>query len=112
MTNHGTTGVANLDDRAEDSRQACFEQGKPCVYEPEDEPGIIVTEWPNGTLDRHEAESGIETRTWPDGSTETLAASKPLQVPHWPHEEAEELHPSTAGKAERFSAQTGIDRAF
>ena len=30
----------------------CFQQGKPCVYEPEEEPGIIVTEWPNGVVDR------------------------------------------------------------
>ncbi len=32
----------------------CFEQGKPCVYEPEDRPEIIVTEWPNGTTDPHD----------------------------------------------------------
>ena len=28
----------------EDSREICFEQGKPCVYEPDDEPGIIAAE--------------------------------------------------------------------
>ena len=89
MTNDGTTGVENLDHLAEDSRQACFEQGKACVYEPDDEPGIIVTEWPNGTRDRQDAESGIERRTWPDGSTETLPASKPPQVPRWPRDGAD-----------------------
>ncbi len=44
------------------------------MYEPEGEPEVIVTEWPNGTIDRLEAGSDLETRTWPDGSTETRPA--------------------------------------
>ncbi len=28
----------------EDSREICFQQGKPCVYEPEEELGTIITE--------------------------------------------------------------------
>ena len=88
MSREITTGVENLDHLTEDSRRACLEQGKPCVYEPEDEPGIIVTEWPNGTRDRHDATSGVETRTWPDGATERLPASEPPRFPHWPRENA------------------------
>ena len=90
MINDETTEIENLenlDHLAEDSRQGCFEQGKPCVYEPEEEPGIIVTEWPNGTRDRQEPGAGVETRTWPDGTTETLAAGKRNQFPHWPRNE-------------------------
>ena len=90
MTNDEGTEIGSLDHLAEDSRRACFEQGKACVYEPEGEPGVIVTEWPNGTIDREEAGSGIETRTWPDGSTETRPAGGTVQFPHWPRDEADE----------------------
>ena len=31
-------GIENLDHLAEDSREICFEQGKPCVYQDEDRP--------------------------------------------------------------------------
>ena len=30
----------------QDSRRMCFEQGKACVYEPEGEEDVIMTEWP------------------------------------------------------------------
>ncbi len=30
----------------------CFRQGVPCVYQAESDPGVIVTEWPNGVIDR------------------------------------------------------------
>lgn len=86
MTNDKATEIGNLDHLAEDSRRACFQQGKACVYEPENEPGVIVTEWPNGTVDRQEAGSNVETRTWPDGSTETLPTGRPVEFPHWPHD--------------------------
>lgn len=68
----------------EDSREICFEQGKPCVYEPDDEPGIIVTEWPNGIIDRWDEKTDTETRHWPDGTTETTPGNTPLPFPHWP----------------------------
>ena len=47
----------------EDSRQMCFSQGKAFVYEPEDERGTIVTEWPNGVIDRHNLETKTTGRT-------------------------------------------------
>jgi hypothetical protein len=68
----------------EDSRRMCFEQGKACVYESEDEPGVIVTEWPNGVIDRKCLKTDTRTRHWPDGTTETTPGEAPLTFPHWP----------------------------
>ena len=79
-----TSRVGNLDHLAEDSRQMCFEQGKACVYESETEPDTIMTEWPNGTIDRHGLEAKTRTRRWPDGSEETVSDDEPLTFPHWP----------------------------
>ena len=79
--------VDNLDHEVEDSRAMCFEQGKPCVYEPENRPGTIVTEWPNGTIDAHDLQSETTTRRWPDGKEQTTGDREPLGYPHWPREE-------------------------
>ena len=68
----------------EDNREICFEQGKACVYEPEDEPGIIVTEWPNGVVDRHHIEEKTRIRHWPDGTTENRHEDDPVEYPVWP----------------------------
>ena len=88
MTTHAPAEtVENLDHLAEDSRRMCFEQGKPCVYEPETEPGTIVTEWPNGAVDRHDVAHKTRTRQWPDGCTETVSDDTPLEFPHWPRNE-------------------------
>ena len=66
------------------NRAICFEQGKPCVYEPDNEPGTIVTEWPSGVIDRWWLETDTRTRQWPDGTTETAPAERPLRFPHQP----------------------------
>ena len=79
-----TREVEVVDDDGEDSRQMCFEQGKPCIYEPEDRPGIIVTEWPNGTTDAHDLNAKTKTRRWPNGSEETTSDEEPISYPHWP----------------------------
>ena len=50
----------------------CFSQDKACVYEPEEDLGTIVTEWPNGVIDRHNLETKTRVRHWPDGTTETV----------------------------------------
>ena len=68
----------------EDSREICFEQGKPCVYEPDNEPGIIVTEWPNGIIDRWDEKTDTETRHCPDDTTETVPENTPAPCPD-PH---------------------------
>ena len=68
----------------EDSREICFQQGKPCVYEPEDERGTIVTEWPNGVIDWKRLDANTRTRHWPDGTVETTAGDAPPTFPHWP----------------------------
>jgi len=68
----------------EDNRAICFEQGKPCVSEPDDEPGTIVTEWPNGVIDRWWLETDTRTRQLPDGTPETAPAETPLGFPHQP----------------------------
>ena len=73
-----------LDDEGEDKREMCFEQGKPCVYEPEERPGTILTEWPNGTVDAHDLEARTRTRKWPDGREETASDDEPVGYPHWP----------------------------
>ena len=62
----------------------CFEQGKPCVYRAADAPGVIVTEWPNGTVDRKEPATNTRNRQWPDGTVETGTADAPLTCPRWP----------------------------
>ena len=77
---------------SEDNRKICFEQGKACVYEPEDEPGIIVTEWPNGVVDRHHLEGKTRIRHWPDGTTEHRREDDPVEYPVWP--------PPTVGRAD------------
>lgn len=64
MTRGERQAIENLDHLSEDNREICFEQGKPCVYEPEAEPGVVVAEWPNGTRDRLDLEAQSETRTW------------------------------------------------
>lgn len=68
----------------EDSRQMCFSQGKAFVYEPEDDPGTIVTEWPNGVIDRHNLETKTRVRHWPDGATESRHEDETVQYPMWP----------------------------
>ncbi len=82
MTDTGRTEL--IVPEVEDNREICFEQGKPCVYAPDDEPGIIMTEWPNGVIDRWCLETNTETRHWPDGTTETVPGNTPLPFPHWP----------------------------
>ena len=79
-----TTERRELVPEVEDSREICFQQGKPCVYEPEEEPGTIVTEWPNGVIDRKCLEANTRTRRWPDGTIETTAGDVALTFPHWP----------------------------
>ena len=65
----------------EDSREMCFEQCKPYVYEPDDEPGTIVTEWPNGAIDIWWLETDTRTRQWPDGTTETATRREAARLP-------------------------------
>ena len=65
----------------------CFRQGKPCVYAAPEEPEIVVTEWPNGTVDRTSTKENTRTRRWPDGTVETQTAETPLTFPHWPRPE-------------------------
>ena len=68
----------------EDSREMCFQQGKAYVYEPRDEPGIIITEWPNGVVDRKCMRTLTKTRRWPDGCLESGPAEVEWDFPHWP----------------------------
>ena len=76
--------VRNLDHLTVDSRRMCFEQGKPCIFQSESEPQTIVTEWPNGTADRHHLQARTRTRRWPDGSSETMSDAADFEFPHWP----------------------------
>ena len=78
--------VRNLDLEVEDNRQMCFEQGKACVYMPDEEGGIILTEWPNGTVDSHDLGAETTTRRWPDGAQETRSDREPFGYPHWPRQ--------------------------
>ena len=72
----------------EDSRAMCFQQGKPCIYASPDDPGVIITEWPNGTVARKELAANTRTRHWPDGTTQTEPAdAAELTFPHWPWQE-------------------------
>ena len=67
----------------EDNRELCFRQGKACVYEPKEEHGIIVAEWPNGVVDRFDVQGKTRTRHWPDGTTETQHEDEPITYPLW-----------------------------
>ena len=82
-TNNDTDGPAPLP-AAEDSRETCFRQGKPCVYGAPDDPCVIVTEWPNGTIDRDDLTVRTTTRRWPDGRVETLPLQAAPAFPVWP----------------------------
>ena len=70
--------IENLDHLTEDNREICFEQGKPCIYEDEDRPGHIITEWPNGVTDTADIGTNTTIRVWPDG-----LGNEP-EFPHWP----------------------------
>lgn len=58
----------------QDGREMCFSQGKPCVYQSEADENAIITEWPNGVVERMDTRTNTVQRTWPDGSIETFAA--------------------------------------
>ena len=62
----------------------CFRQGVPCVYQAESDPGVIVTEWPNGVIDRQRDSQSSGTRAWPDGTVETLPADELAVAPILP----------------------------
>ena len=68
----------------ESNREICFSQGKPCVYQPEDNPEVIRTEWPNGTVDEVDFARNTRRRRWPDGTTETRTADTEFPYPMWP----------------------------
>lgn len=72
----------------EDSRETCFQQGKPCIYAAPENPDVIVTEWPNGTVDRKDRTANTRTRRWPDGTIDTQPADTPPTFPHWPRSTA------------------------
>ena len=75
-------GIENLDHLVEDNRDICFEQGKPCVYQDEDQPDHIITEWPNGVVDTKDLATGNVIRVWPDGRSEALTGQ--ATVPRLP----------------------------
>ena len=68
--------VENLDHLTEDNREICFEQGKPCIYQDEDHPDHIITEWPNGVMDTKDLVTATTVRRWPDGQTEKLTGER------------------------------------
>jgi len=68
----------------ENNREICFEQNKSCVYEPEDEPGTIVSEWPNGVVHGWRVETEAQTRQRLDSTTDTPPARRPPGFPEEP----------------------------
>ena len=87
-TPHREPRIENLDHLVEDNRDICFEQGKPCVYQDEDQPDHIITEWPNGVVDTKDLVTGNVVREWPDGRSEALTGQ--TTVPRLPR------HPTDA----------------
>ena len=63
-----------------DWRQICFDQGKPCVYMPEDNKSVVVTEWPNGVVEVKTIADHKIVRTWPDGRVERYRKGDPEDV--------------------------------
>ena len=62
---------------SDDWRQICFEQGKPCVYMPEDDDDVVITEWPNGVVEVMTIADHSIVRTWPDGRFERYRKGDP-----------------------------------
>ena len=83
----------------------CFSQGKAFVYEPEDDPGTIVTEWPNGVIDRHHLETKTRVRHWPDGTAESRHEDETVQYPMWPRPR----HWQEAARTTVFAARLRAD---
>ncbi len=81
---HESDRPMTLAPRRESNREICFSQGKPCVYQPEDDPEVIRTEWPNGTVDEVDFARNTRKRRWPDGATETRTADTEFPCPLWP----------------------------
>ena len=75
----------------QDSRELCFKQGKPCIYQSDDDEHVIITEWPNGVSERQDTRTNQVTRFWPDGYRETFAVDSPRDraYPHVPRRGAE-----------------------
>lgn len=71
-------------DKLDAMRRVCFGQGKACVYEPDDLEGVVITEWPNGVIDKHHVEEERIMRCWPDGREEQFASSA-TQAHKYPH---------------------------
>ena len=67
-----------------DSRELCFSQGKPCIYESETDPNILVAEWPNGVIQHKNIPTQTVVRFWPDGRKETFAAGS-AEDRRYPH---------------------------
>lgn len=74
--------IENIDHRAEDNTEICFQQGKPCVFMAPDAPPRIITKWPNGVTDTRDIATNTIVRQWPDGTSEKLAED--WGFPHWP----------------------------
>ena len=83
-----TTDANELVPAIEHSREISFQQGSPCVYEPEDEPGIIVTEWPNGVGDHDLPEMKTRTRRRQTGRWKPYRPTRSLTLPHSRRQEA------------------------
>ena len=84
MASTGGERIGQAGPETEESRRMCFSQGKAFVYEPEDEQDTIVTEWPNGVIDRHDLKTRKRVRHWPDGTTDSRHEDEPVEYPMWP----------------------------
>ncbi len=58
------------------------------MYEPEQHPEILATEWPNGVVDATRWRPRRGQADGPDGTIETVPADTPLTLPDWPNQEA------------------------
>ena len=67
-----------------DSRELCFSQGKPCIYESETNPNILVTEWPNGVIQHKDKSKQTVVRIWPNGRKEQFVAGS-AEDRRYPH---------------------------
>lgn len=58
------------------SREMCWEQGKPCVYMSKDNK-FVIAEWRNGVVQKRNIKTGKIVRTWPDGRVEHFIKGDP-----------------------------------
>lgn len=77
----GTPRITVTLETTETGRRMCHEQGKVFVHEPDDRPGTIVAEWPQGTVDTYDTATETASRRTANGTERPIPGDGPIRVP-------------------------------